>query len=1072
MQRLDNCRGLSDGFVMKQPITKEPKIPTPLFAQLDSRDAALWLHDVAGEADTEGVAELCRLPWNTVLSERSDEPFLQQLEIAEAIDDPLVRRRGLLQIVDANPARAILPPRHLAVLLLNGRGNQRRVGMAALTRRLTMLQSLRDRSVRNLVVAVAGAFAIPDDLGELWSDGFRTMITFVSDDPAAESIIQDWCEQFAAKPANLIRLSPAQFGDRLRKEYLKGRDGAAIYRIRDEQGNYRNVDGTSLDDPERPVLGSYELIGAEALNPLLPSDLSAAEVEAFFADATSSWRPYAAGIVWERDASAWENVKTRLRALDRRGSDENRILYITAETGAGATTFIRDIAWRSAAAGYPTLVARRQPLQISALEMVSFLTRLTDGQRDRADGDRLYATPCVIVFDENHWDGKDDELLGFAREIERSGRRVCIVVAVGLYPGMRMLGERKCVELANLSHSVPSDQAVLLGSHLNRFLAPHSSARSEAEWRDFFSSTAVANDQGIAAFWIVLSFWLQRQIDLGETIQSQVYRQFNDVVTDEPLRTAILHIAAFSTVKSPYPDALLPGTTDWPITDKLKDARRSLGALGLLRVSGELNRYWAMAHDLLGRYLLTALFYDHKARSAAGLGDTLNPEHLRFVVLKRISSLPALGRPDLRDIADAFAVSIFKIDPEHGHGTFAPFWSEVLDALDQMPRSVRTTSRTFLHHSAISRRRIASDRQMFVMPDMERVALLRRSAADLRAALLLDSPPGSESDLNLFNSLAHALHDLAEAEAAAGIDNEIVAQTRLEAQEATKKAYSLNPDNTYVVETYARTLLSEGKAEPSLAAMRALEVLTLAYSLMERPGAESRRSALGRLAERAFDLLMTVGGSEHGDTETESGAIALALAALGTGSNRQAGVPLADRSSDSRRIAADLLAVPLLAGNVQAIKLRYMLGIIDHPFDFELQAELLQSLQGTGPAFTPQMELELACLLYQQERAHEGDRLFRQLRRMWRHGDHFVEVPQRLHWLLDGMRVDRRQVRATVSSNSSGRSFARVAEFENTEVPFRAAEFGLERRPGAVLAAYVSFGHNGPLLRPLTAMRR
>lgn len=1057
---------------MKQPIVQEPKIPPPLFAQLDSRDAALWLNDVAGEADADGVAELCRLPWNTVLSERSDEPFLKQLEIAEAIDDPLVRRRGLLQIVDTDPAGAILPPRHLAVLLLNGRGNQRRAGMAALTRRLTMLQSLRDRSVRNLVVAVAGAFAIPDDLGDMWSDGFRTMITFVSDDPAADNIIQDWRERFSADLVNLIQLSPAQFGDRLRKEYLKGRDGAAIYRIRDEQGSFRIVDATSLDDPERPVLGSYELIGAEALNQLLPSDLTAAEVEGFFADATSSWRPYAAGMVWERDTSAWETVRKRLRALDRRGSDENRMFYVTAEAGAGATTFIRDIAWRSAAAGYPTLVARRQPVQISALEMTSFLTRLIDGQRDRTEGERLYETPCVIVFDENHWDGKDDDLLSFAREIERSGRRVCIVVAAGLYPGMSILGERKCVELANLSHSVPSDQAVLLGQHLNRFLAPHSTARSEAEWRGFFSSTAVANDQGIAAFWIVLSFWLQRQIDLGETIQSRVYRQFNDVVTEESLRTAILRIAAFSTVRTPFPDALLPETADWPITDKLKDIRRSLGALGLLRVSSELDRYWAMAHDILGRYLLTALFYDPEARGAAGLGDALNPEHLRFIVLRQISSLPALGRSELRDVADAFAVSIFKIDPEHGHGALAPFWSEVLDALDQMPRTVRTTSRTFLHHSAISRRRIASDRQMFNMSDAERVALLRRAAADLRAALLLDSPPGSETDLSLFNSLAHALHDLAEAEAAAGIDDEIIAQTRADAQEATKKAYSLNPDNTFVVETYARTLLSQGKAELSLAAVKALEVLTLVYSLMERQGTESRRNALSRLAERAFDLLMTVGGSEHVDPETEGGAIALALAALQSGSSRLAGVPLGDRSSESRRTAADLLAVPLLAGNVQAIKLRYMLAVIDRPFDFDLQVELLQSLQGSGPAFTPQMELELACLLFQNDRAHEGDRLYRRLRAMWRRGNHFVEVPQRLHWLLDGMRSDRRQVRGMVSSNSAGRSFARVAEFENTEVPFRAAEFGSERRPGAALTAYVSFGHNGPLLRPLTATRR
>lgn len=37
---------------------------------------------------------------------------------------------------------------------------------------------------------------------------------------------------------------------------------------------------------------------------LLPTDLTAAEVDGFFEDAAASWRPYAAGMVWEGDSSA------------------------------------------------------------------------------------------------------------------------------------------------------------------------------------------------------------------------------------------------------------------------------------------------------------------------------------------------------------------------------------------------------------------------------------------------------------------------------------------------------------------------------------------------------------------------------------------------------------------------------------------------------------------------------------------------------------------------------------------------------------------------------------------------
>jgi hypothetical protein len=233
-------------------------------------------------------------------------------------------------------------------------------------------------------------------------------------------------------------------------------------------------------------------------------------------------------------------------------------------------------------------------------------------------------------------------------------------------------------------------------------------------------------------------------------------------------------------------------------------------------------------------------------------------------------------------------------------------------------------------------------------------------------------------------------------------------------------------------------------------------------------------NALERLAERAFELLHSAGGSIDAAADSESGAIARALWELGRAGDHNGGIRrLEDIPAENREAAASMLSVEALLGNAQAVKLRYMLLVIDKPRNLDLQLELLQSLQDSGPAFTPQMELELAVLLFQRERPYDGDRSFLQLRRMWRRGQHFVEVPARLHWLLDPMGSDRRQVRAKVSTNADGRSFARVAEFQNIEVPFRSHEFSQERlRPGSVFSAYVSFGHNGPFLRPLTAAWR
>jgi hypothetical protein len=120
-----------------------------LFAEFDSRDAAVWLMNPFLEAvGPEAAAKLLSLPWAFVLSESSDPKFVASMEGPETPDNPLVRRRGIVHIVDTNPADLNLPPRSLPVFLLNGRVPQR-MGLAALTRRLTMLNELERRAVRS-----------------------------------------------------------------------------------------------------------------------------------------------------------------------------------------------------------------------------------------------------------------------------------------------------------------------------------------------------------------------------------------------------------------------------------------------------------------------------------------------------------------------------------------------------------------------------------------------------------------------------------------------------------------------------------------------------------------------------------------------------------------------------------------------------------------------------------------------------------------------------------------------------------------------------------------------------------
>ncbi len=1059
--------------MINHSLLKSADLPSPLLAQLESRDAALWVFgETPDEEVARQIADVIRLPWSLVLSESTNPSILLHLEGPEPLDGLLVRRRGLIHLVDTDPAEAILPPRSLPVLLMNGRGNQPRTGLAALTRRLTMLAELRRRSLKQIVVLCIGPFEVPPELTDLWADGYRTIVTFVSEAAEAYESILLWQALTSAPIVGLVQLSPAAFRDQLTQQFLAAREGRPTIRLRNERGELRQHDISGIDDPEHPLIGKYQLIESDCLIPLQPSDLKSEEIEGFFSNPAESWRPFAAGMPWPRDQRGWETLKSRLRLLDRRGPEENRIFYVKSESGAGATTFLMDLAWNAASLGYPTLVAGKAPFATTGLEVSAFLTRLiSTSASSEFEASRLYEVPALIVFDREHWEGREPELVSFAREIERSGRRACILIGAGPFVGIPLLAERRFIQLAELTHKIPADQALSLGHHFNKFLQPHGTARSDAEWRSFFDESATQSVHGVAAFWIVLSFWLQRQFNFGETVQSWIYRQFKNGVSDITLRSAILQIAAFSTVRTPYPDALLPEAGDWPTSDKLQDIQSAVGSLGLLRVRGEYDRFWAMIHDLLGRYLLTALFYDFPMRDALGYGAAANPEHLRFLVLRQISNLPELQQASLREIADAFAVSIFKIDPDHGHATFAPFWREALDALDQMPRSLRSTSRTFLHHGAISRRRIASDPEMFPMSAGERATLLTRAVEDIETALLITTDAGTEPDINLFNSLARAYHDLAEARTAAGASPLDVALLQEAAREATRRAYALNPDNSFVVETYAQTLLSEAKTEAAVAASHALEVLNLVYTLMDRAASEHRRFALSRLADQAFDILMDQKLVAQADQENpEARAIVTALHSLAQGVDRFQGMELSDYPQENRVVAAEALADAALLGNAQAVKLRYLLTAIDRPQEFALQLELLQSLHGAGALFTPQMQLEMAVLLYQRDRFHEGDQAFKRLRSVWRNGEFYVEVPGRLHWLLDHNGRDRRQVHARVSSNADGKNVAVVRGFQNETVLFRPQEFGQARlRPGAAISGYVSFGHNGPLLRPLTA---
>ena len=96
------------------------------------------------------------------------------------------------------------------------------------------------------------------------------------------------------------------------------------------------------------------------------------------------------------------------------------------------------------------------------------------------------------------------------------------------------------------------------------------------------------------------------------------------------------------------------------------------------------------------------------------------------------------------------------------------------------------------------------------MTSDERVALLSRAIEDIDYALtFIDYTPGSESNLNLLNSLANAYFDLAKTETERGAPNERILELRRLANDATRKAYGENPTSPFVIENLCEESLAE-----------------------------------------------------------------------------------------------------------------------------------------------------------------------------------------------------------------------------------------------------------------------
>lgn len=1075
-------------------LIREQKVSNELLSDVVARQCVLWLAtEVLAETDIEILLKLVAAPWRGVFVESSSAEFASLIERGGEKLGPLATSGAFTHLIASDPLALQLQRRATPVFFLNGRADRGGLESATLPRRsaerrrLNMTARLRDMEPRRVIVVGDQPGVALEELASLWDAEFRSLLTIATtDSDLDERVKADFGEIEALRVVQWVALPPTDFALQLiaSLEGLSTSAGGATL-IRLPGGSQVQIDLSKAELAEQPIADFCDFVGVRDLLPVSPDDLEEPELQAFFTRASTSWRPYSAGLPWMPDQRPTGEL---LKALEAQLSDPPgsvQVLSIISEAGAGGTTQARMMAFAAARAGFPVLLVRQEASRPSALELTGFMFRAVQEAMRLAAADGLadVGEPVwVIVLDVQHLQGSSEELQRFCAELARSGRKVAILhVALANAP-IDLPQSIPHRELLAVGHALDESEVIKLGTHLNVFLHRHGRQKSSQEWLAFWQEHQPDFNVGVASFWVALEFWLAGFLPLGESIQAWALRQFKALDGGAETQRALLEICAFSIERRGMPERLLELLTAprLPWSMALGQARETSPGIGL--VSGEAHPYgrvWAIVHDILARYLVAGVWNDRLLCESLDIAPSEDSVALRLELMSKTAKRSSMGEPFARTFAINLATSVLKLDEQSGNAEFFKHWRRVLAILESVPQVVRLTSRAFNHHLAISRRRVTQG-EFFDLSKQEKQRLLGQAVAELEFALeTIEPSQDDEPTLNLLNTLALVYQDLADLERNGG-DLAELARLLAKSDSITARALKDNPNNSYVLETAAKNQLRQGMTtdDPSERVESAAKALTFVFQASRLDSANNRKMKLGSLAAQALKVLRDDNASDVIESLCRSGSpygfIAKAWSALPAQTGAEATLALDGISPGAARGAIAILSESS-ERNWLLVRLLYDLVVIAEPADFQAQLRLLDELASTkGYQLSLQQVLERAVLLFIAGQNKQAEEEFKWLRPRVKESQVVVSVPQRLRWLPSPDRSGRAICSARVVDSATGaRAMARVRELGNTGSPFNPQEFGKARMaPNEQFKCQVTFAAMGPFLKPVDQSHR
>jgi hypothetical protein len=675
-----------------------------------------------------------------------------------------------------------------------------------------------------------------------------------------------------------------------------------------------------------------------------------------------------------------DEIEALLGRLSR-GEDDSftTTVQLPAEGGSGTTTLLRGVAYRMAAAGYPTLVLRPEQVDIDLDHVLAF----SDALSERSSLEGIDQQPPILMVCDVEHSGIAN-LKQVTQLLATRSRRILLLQAIKAE--IRESEEKRTRRFVRLPIlSAESDETEVracqevfstLATRWNLPVEP----KSAEDWRGYQAATRgrdPGNENVSSLFWVALRFFLvegfsdEQRDNLERAVGAWIDKR-TDAVTDPSMKRLLDFTAVLSSFRI--------GAPIWTVLRPITGGTFSSAVVDSLRSTQDVV-VWGPQVEELGdqtiRFAHPALAEHYLVRK--GIRDT----NSKLAVIEPVISSLSGGHPADVWLAENVVTDI--LVPDYlGRRQFD--WEWRIEAFNQIPPLVRDQSKAILHHWARVLYQSADEPGMHLAERRERIS---RAIEKLQAAINLPRRGArDEHPSHLYNTLGTAFARYARL--LEQTDPHASSSAWNEARRAFQEAINLGGGiNVEALLAFSLRLIDH--AEQAAIRDRAESSSDIAYALDLLDEAET---ALGELASpdpeleeqliqyraRGLNWLETGAGwgyiRELQRTQnSDLGFYCEARLQMGNG---------VDPSAIDRALNV-LVSAKQRGVNLQPRSLRlYFILLRRHPqhrFDFAEQKQILQALENAaGAQMRPTDAFTHAVLCYQLELYVEGADRFRKLR--------------------------------------------------------------------------------------------